>query len=87
LLQSVVPRRAKTRSGHEVLRAICHTKNIEGGAVPPHPLRLAWKSCPAMVLNRRLRNGVALESLTLETVSPQVLIGFMGFTFVNPVQG
>jgi hypothetical protein len=40
-----------------------------------------------MVLNRRLRNGVALESLTLETVSPQVLIGFMGFTFVNPVQG
>lgn len=38
------------------------------------------KNCRAMLLNRRLRAGVVLESVTLETLSLEVVVGLMGVT-------
>jgi hypothetical protein len=37
-----------------------------------------------MVLNRKLRPGVKLESVTLETLSQEVVIGLMGVSLMNP---
>jgi hypothetical protein len=36
------------------------------------------------LLNLRLRPGVALESVTLETFSQEVIIGLMGVSLMNP---
>jgi hypothetical protein len=41
-------------------------------------------NCRAMVLNRKLRPGVKLESVTLETLSQEVVIGLMGVSLMNP---
>jgi hypothetical protein len=41
-------------------------------------------NCRANLLGWRLRPGVALESVTLETLSQQVVIGLMGVTVMDP---
>ena len=41
------------------------------------------KNCRAMLLNWRLRPGVKLESVTLETLSQEVVIGLMGLTVMT----
>jgi len=41
------------------------------------------KNCRAMLLNRRLRAGVVLESVTLETLSQEVVVGLMGVTIMG----
>ena len=46
-------------------------------ATPPPTVQLGG-SCQAMVLSRKLRSGVELKSLTLETLSQDVVIGLMG---------
>jgi len=51
--------------------------------VPPATVQLG-QNCRAVLLNRRLRPGVALESVTLETVSQEVIIGLMGASLMNP---
>ncbi len=51
--------------------------------VPPMTMQLG-KNCRGIVLGWRLRPGVALESVTLETLSEQVVIGLMGATVMNP---
>ena len=51
--------------------------------VPPPTVQLG-KNCRAMVLNRRLRPGVCLASVTLETLSQDVVVGLMGLTLMNP---
>jgi hypothetical protein len=51
--------------------------------VPPATLQLG-KNCRGIVLGWRLRKGVALESVTLTTLSEQVVIGLMGVTIMNP---
>lgn len=65
-----------------------YTDPIDAFAVPqPWPERVQLgENCRAILLNRRLRPGVALESVTLETLSPEVVIGLMGITLLNPVQ-
>ena len=50
---------------------------------PPPTIQLG-ANCRAMVLNQRLRPGVALETVTLETLSPEVVVGLMGLTIMNP---
>jgi hypothetical protein len=37
-----------------------------------------------MVLNQRLRPGIVLERVRLETLSQDVVIGLMGLTLMNP---
>jgi hypothetical protein len=41
------------------------------------------KNCRAMVLNLKLRNGVELESITLETLSQEVVVGLMGISVIS----
>ncbi len=51
--------------------------------VPPQTVQLG-NNCRAIVLNQRLRSDVALESITLETLSQEVIIGLMGASLMNP---
>jgi hypothetical protein len=46
---------------------------------PPPAVQLG-NNCRAMLLNRRLRAGVILKSVTLETLSQEVVVGLMGLT-------
>ena len=50
----------------------------------PPPMVQLGINCRAMVLNRKLRPGVKLESVTLETLSQEVVIGLMGVSLMNP---
>ncbi|MFI5358404.1 MAG: hypothetical protein ACHQ4G_13820, partial [Opitutales bacterium] len=52
-------------------------------AVPPPTVQLG-QNCRAMLLHRRLRPGVVLQSVTLETLSQEVVVGLMGLTLMNP---
>jgi hypothetical protein len=63
-----------------------YTDPIDAFAVPkPWPERVQLgENCRAILLNRRLRPGATLESVTLETLSPEVVIGLMGLTLLNP---
>ena len=50
---------------------------------PSPPMVQLGKECRAMVLNRVLRPGVALESVELEALSQEVVVGLMGLTIMN----
>lgn len=50
---------------------------------PPATVQLG-KNCRAILLNQRLRPGVKVESVTLETLSQEVVVGLMGVTIMNP---
>jgi hypothetical protein len=50
--------------------------------VPPATVQLG-KNCRGVVLGWHLRPGVALESVTLETLSEEVVVGLMGLTIMN----
>ena len=52
-------------------------------ATPPLTLQLGG-NCRAVVLNRRLPAGRTLASVTLETLSQEVIIGLMGVSVMNP---
>lgn len=49
---------------------------------PPTTVQLG-KNCRGIVLGWRLRPGVALESVTLETLSQEVVMGLMGVTVMS----
>jgi hypothetical protein len=51
--------------------------------VPPATVQLG-NNCRAILLNQRLRPGVELESVTLETLSQEVIIGLLGASLMNP---
>jgi hypothetical protein len=51
--------------------------------VPPETVRLG-SNCRAILLSWRLRSGITLESITLETLSQEVIIGLMGASLMNP---
>ena len=42
------------------------------------------ENCRAMLLGMRLRPGVVLQSVTLETLSAEVVVGLMGVSLMNP---
>jgi len=50
---------------------------------PPATVQLG-NNCRAVALGWRLRSGVTLKSVTLETLSEEVVIGLMGLTILNP---
>jgi len=50
---------------------------------PPATVQLG-DNCRAVLLNWRLRPDAALESVTLETFSQEVMIGLMGASLMNP---
>jgi len=50
---------------------------------PPAQVQLG-ANCRAILLNRRLRPDVKLESVTLETLSQEVIVGLMGVSLMNP---
>ncbi|MCK9404419.1 MAG: DUF4450 domain-containing protein [Chitinophagaceae bacterium] len=41
------------------------------------------ENCRAMLLNLKMRKGIELQSLTLETLSQEVVVGLMGITILN----
>ena len=43
-------------------------------------------NCRAMVLSWKLRPAVKLETVTLETLSQDVVIGLMGVSLMNPAK-
>jgi hypothetical protein len=49
---------------------------------PPDTVSLG-QNCRANLLSWRLRPGVSLESVTLETLSQEVVVGLMGVTLMN----
>ena len=40
-------------------------------------------NCRAMLLNLKLRKGIELKSITLETLSQEVVVGLMGVTILK----
>lgn len=59
-----------------------YTEASESFTVPkPWPMSVELgANCRAMILNRKLRPGVMLESVTLEALSQESVIGLMGLT-------
>ncbi len=49
----------------------------------PPPMVQLGNNCRAMMLSRRLRPDVTLKSVTLETLSQEVVIGLMGVTLMS----
>jgi hypothetical protein len=41
------------------------------------------ENCRAMLLNLKMRNGIELKSITLETLSQEVVVGLMGISVMN----
>ena len=52
----------------------------------PHPSSV-WlgTNCRAMVYGRRLRLGIMVASVTLETLSQEVVIGLLAVSLMNPI--
>jgi len=50
---------------------------------PPPQVQLG-ENCRTMVYGWKLRPGVVLKDVTLETISQEVIIGMMGVTIMNP---
>jgi hypothetical protein len=63
-----------------------YTEDGESFTVPkPWPMTVELgTNCRAMVLNRKLRPGVKVESVTLEALSQESVIGLMGVSIMNP---
>lgn len=52
-------------------------------SVLPETVKLG-ENCRAMLLNLKMRKGVVLEYVTLETLSQEVVVGLMGVSVMNP---
>lgn len=62
-----------------------YTNVTDEFAVPkpwPQTVQLG-ENCRAMLLNRKLKSGVTLESVTLQTLSQEVVVGLMGITIMK----
>jgi hypothetical protein len=68
------------------VRGADYTGDAEAYPVPKlWPMTVEPRAnCGAMVLNRKLRPGIPLESVTLEALSEEPVIGLMGVTLMNP---
>jgi len=53
----------------------------------PPPAAQLGNNCRAMVISWKLRPRVPLESITLESLSQEVVIGLMGVSLMNPADG
>jgi hypothetical protein len=63
-----------------------YTEDTEAFTVPkPWPMTVELgANCRAMVLNRKLRPGVTLASVTVEALSQESVVGLMGVSIMNP---
>jgi hypothetical protein len=64
---------------------IDYTSEIDRFCMPtkfPETVRLG-DDCRAMLLNLKMRKGVELKSVTLETLSQEVVVGLMGISVMN----
>jgi hypothetical protein len=62
-----------------------YTAEIDKFCLPaklPEVVQLG-ENCRAMLLNIKLRQGIELKSITLETLSQEVVVGLMGITIMN----
>jgi len=62
-----------------------YTSEIDKFCLPaklPERVQLG-ENCRAMLLNLKLRQGVELKSITLETLSQEVVVGLMGITLMK----
>ena len=62
-----------------------YTSEIDRFCLPeklPEIVQLG-ENCRAMLLNLKLREGVSLKSVTLETLSQEVVVGLMGITLMK----
>ena len=62
-----------------------YTAEIDRFCMPaklPERVQLG-ENCRAMLLNLKLRKGIALKSVTLETLSQEVVVGLMGITVME----
>ncbi len=62
-----------------------YTAEIDRFCLPaklPETVRLG-ENCRAMLLNLKMRKGVMLKSVTLETLSQEVVVGLMGISVMN----
>ncbi len=72
--------------------SLCRFGNVDysyerdGFALPknPPPQVQLGANCRAMVYGWKLRSGVELKDVTLETLSQEVVIGLMGVSIMNP---
>jgi Domain of unknown function (DUF4450) len=57
----------------------------DGACLPmePPPIVQLGNNCRAMLLNLRLRSGVRLDQVTLETLSPETIVGLMGMSLMS----
>ena len=64
---------------------IDYNYEVDGFCLPkePPPTVQLGNNCRAMVLSWKLRPGVKLEEITLETLSQEVVIGLMGVSLMN----
>ena len=62
-----------------------YTSEIDRFCLPPKlPERVQLgENCRAMLLNLKIRKGVELKSITLETLSQEVVVGLMGITLMK----
>jgi hypothetical protein len=62
-----------------------YRKDVDAFCLPKvdPPMVQLGNECRAMVLNRVMRPGVVLESVELETLSQEVVVGLMGLTIMN----
>ena len=62
-----------------------YTAAMDSFCVPkpwPETVQLG-ENCRAILLNQKLKKGVVLESISLETLSQEVVVGLMGITIMN----
>ena len=64
---------------------IDYTAEIDKFCIPPPPPQTVQlgENCRAMLLNLTLRQGIELTSITLETLSQEVVVGLMGITILK----
>jgi hypothetical protein len=62
-----------------------YRKDVDAFCLPKldPPMVQLGTECRAMVLNRVMRPGVVLESVELETLSQEVVVGLMGLTIMD----
>lgn len=72
---------SRPNSGFQNYTLVIHIVN----ALPKINLLRVPRAGHVAVLNQRLRAGVELKSVTLETLSSEVVIGLMGPTIMNPI--
>ena len=65
-----------------------YSYEVDKYCLPEEPPPTVWlgNNCRAMVLSWKLRPGMKLKEVTLETLSQDVVIGLMGVSLMNSIE-